>query len=304
MTDEQSQPQKERSILGPGEHQECAAVPAAEKHRPVQQRAGLAAEERPAVQERVLPAAEERPSVQERAGLGVEVHQAFAERAALVVVDLQNDFCTGSTARARYGGDPAVLETAAANTARALASARARGMDVVFVRFVGDAEHQGPSWRRRDLTQGKPLKCLEGTWGAQFHMVEPAPGEPVFTKWACFDAFLSEGFERHLRGRGIARLVFAGLYTDVCVDSTARTAFQKGFHITVLTDCTASRYLPDSEILRFMAALYGAHLTSHDVPGSWIPEQETAAVSAAGRPAREESTCRTTDSSRSTAASA
>ncbi|MER6578090.1 isochorismatase family cysteine hydrolase [Nonomuraea sp. NPDC001023] len=290
MTGEQSPSRKERSIQVTGEHQEHVAVPAAEGHRPVQERAAV-------------PAEGHRP-VQERAGLAGEEHLPGTERAALVVVDLQNDFCTGPTARARYAGDPAALETVAANTARALASARARGMDVVFVRFVGDAEHQGPSWRRRDLAQGKPLKCLEGTWGAQFHKVEPAPGEPVFTKWACFDAFLSEGFERHLRGRGIVRLVFAGLYTDVCVDSTARTAFQKGFHITVLTDCTASRYLPDSEILRFMAALYGAHLTSHDVPGSWIPEQETAAVSAAGRPAREESTCRTTDSSRSTPASA
>ncbi|MEU5869083.1 isochorismatase family cysteine hydrolase [Nonomuraea sp. NPDC047529] len=231
-------------------------------------------------------------------------HRGAPERAALVVVDLQNDFCTGPTARARYAGDLATLEAAVTNTAKALESARACGMDVVFVRFVGDVEHQGPSWRRRDLEQGKALKCLEGTWGAQFHKVAPAPGEPVFTKWACFDAFLSEGFERHLRGRGIARLVFAGLYTDVCVDTTARTAFQKGFHITVLTDCTTGRYLPDAEILRFMAALYGAHLTSHDAPGSWIPEQETAAVPAAGRTAREESTCRTTDSSKSSTASA
>ena len=182
-------------------------------------------------------------------------------RTALVVVDLQNDFCTGPNAR--YRGDPSVLEAATANAARAVDTARARGTEVVFVRFVGDVEHQGPSWRRRDRELGKRPKCREGTWGAEFHRVSPAPDEHVFTKRACFDAFLSEGFERHLVRRGVQHLVFAGLYADVCVDSTARTAFQKGFHVTVLTDCTTSLHLRDEDVLRFMGAVYGARTTTH-----------------------------------------
>ncbi|MCC5576587.1 cysteine hydrolase [Microtetraspora sp. AC03309] len=199
---------------------------------------------------------------------------------ALVVVDLQNDFCAGPTALARYRGDPARLDEVAANTALAVDRARARGIEVLFVRFLGDAEHQGPSWRRRDRVQGKRPKCLDGSWGAEFHRVSPRSGERVFTKRACFDAFLSSGFEQHLVRSGVGRLVFAGLYTDVCVDSTARTAFQKGFHITVLTDCTASVHVRDADILRFMTAVYGAHITTHDHPDRWAP------------PAEEENACR------------
>ncbi|MFF4416741.1 cysteine hydrolase family protein [Streptosporangium sp. NPDC001559] len=191
---------------------------------------------------------------------------------ALVVVDLQNDFCAGPRALARYPGDPTRLEVVAANTALAVSRARAHGTEVVFVRFVGDVEHQGPSWRRRDRALGKQPKCLEGSWGAEFRMVSPEPGERVFTKRACFDAFLSEGFERHLVSRGVERLVLAGLYADVCVDSTARTAFQKGFHITVLTDCTTGLHLQDVDILRFMRVLYGAYLATHDHP--WTPSGE------------------------------
>lgn len=189
--------------------------------------------------------------------------------AALVVVDLQNDFCTGPTATSRYRGDPATLETVTTNAARAVDTARAHGTDVVFVRFLGDTAYQGSSWRRRDLALGKRPKCREGTWGAEFHKVAPAPDEHVFTKRACFDAFLSDGFERHLARRGIDHLVLAGLYTDVCVDSTARTAFQKGFHVTLLTDCTTSLHLPDAEILSFMRRVYGAHLTTHEQPAPW-----------------------------------
>jgi nicotinamidase-related amidase len=188
---------------------------------------------------------------------------------ALVVVDMQNDFCTGSVATSRYRGDPATLDTVTTNAARAVDAARESGTEVVFVRFLGDVEHQGPSWRRRDLVLGKQPKCREGSWGARFHKVSPVPGEHVFTKRACFDAFLSEGFEQHLVRHDVGRLVFAGVYTDVCVDSTARTAFQKGYHVTVLTDCTTSLHLPDEEILRFMTVVYGARVTTHDRPDSW-----------------------------------
>ncbi|MFD8781660.1 cysteine hydrolase family protein [Kitasatospora sp. NPDC059599] len=181
---------------------------------------------------------------------------------ALVVVDLQNDFCAGPTAAARYPGDPARLTVTAARCAAAVDAARARGIEVLFVRFLGDPAHQGAAWRRRDAELGKQPKCLEGSRGADFHAVSPLPGEAVFTKRACFDAFLDPEFEPHLRRRGIEHLVLAGLFTDVCVDSTARTAFQRGFHLTVLRDCTTALHLTDADILRFMARVYGARITT------------------------------------------
>ncbi|MEV6025307.1 isochorismatase family cysteine hydrolase [Streptomyces sp. NPDC052036] len=200
-------------------------------------------------------------------------------RTALVVVDLQNDFCTGPTVRAHVGGGPAALDAVVAGGLRATAQARRRGVEVVFVRFLGDPEFQGASWRWRDRQHGKRPKCLEGSWGAQFHQVVPTPDERVFTKRACFDAFLGEGFEDHLIARDVGHLVFAGLYADVCVDSTARTAFQKGFHVTVLTDCTTALHLPYDTVLRYMRVCYGARTTTADDPGAWtapdvVPDPE------------------------------
>ncbi|MFB8202386.1 cysteine hydrolase family protein [Kitasatospora purpeofusca] len=184
-----------------------------------------------------------------------------APRSALLVVDLQNDFCAGPLAAARFPGDPERLARAAANSARAVELARAAGLDVLFVRFLGDPVHQGPAWRRRDALLGKQPKCLEGSWGADFHGVRPGPGEEVFTKRAVFDAFLDERLEPYLRRRGIDHLVLAGLFADVCVDSTARSAFQRGFHLTVLRDCTTALHLADADVLRFMARVYGARVT-------------------------------------------
>ncbi|MER8235173.1 isochorismatase family cysteine hydrolase [Streptomyces sp. NPDC094049] len=203
---------------------------------------------------------------------------------ALVVVDLQNDFCATPTARARFPGDPAVLDAAVAGGVRAVETARRRGVEVVFVRFLGDTAHQGPSWRGRDRRLGKRPKCLEGSPGAEFHAVAPAEGERVFTKRAVFDAFLAEGFQAHLAEQGIGHLVFAGLFADVCVDSTARTAFQKGFHVTVLTECTTSLHLPYDTVLRFMRVLYGARTITADDPGAWTTPEPVAGAGGGTRP--------------------
>ncbi|MFJ5229381.1 cysteine hydrolase family protein [Kitasatospora sp. NPDC088391] len=201
---------------------------------------------------------------------------------ALVVVDLQNDFCVGDVAAARFPGEPALLALAAANCARAVDLARGSGVEVLFVRFLGDPAHQGPAWQWRDAVLGKRPKCLEGSWGAEFHAVRPRPEEAVFTKRACFDAFQDPEFEPHLHRRGIDHLVLAGLFTDVCVDSTARTAFQRGLHLTVLRDCTAALHLADADILRFMARLYGARITDlTDHP--FAPPVPLAAPEPAGR---------------------
>ncbi|SCD59729.1 isochorismatase family protein [Streptomyces sp. DvalAA-19] len=99
---------------------------------------------------------------------------------------------------------------------------------VVHVRFLGDVRFQGRARRQRDEALGKRPKCLEGSWGAEFAAgVEPRPGEAVFTRRACFDAFLGDGFEQHIVARSVRHLLFAGLFADLCVDSTARTASQK-----------------------------------------------------------------------------
>ncbi|WP_016700102.1 isochorismatase family cysteine hydrolase [Actinoalloteichus spitiensis] len=190
---------------------------------------------------------------------------------ALVVMDMQNDFCVGPGVESRFGGRLDVLSAAITGTVRAVAAARARGTEVVFVRLHGDVAFQGPSWRRRNLLLDKPTKCRAGSWGADFHAVSPEPADRVFTKRACFDAFLSDGFADHLARQGTEHLVFVGLYADVCVDSTARTAFQRGLHVTVLTDCTTSLHLPDETTFRFMRTVYGARTTSHDRPGVWSP---------------------------------
>lgn len=180
----------------------------------------------------------------------------------MLVVDFQNDFCSPVGRGAKRRGDLSRLERTAANLRRALFRARAKGMTVVFIRFLGDRRHQRPNLIARDRRQRKPAKCLEGTWGAGFFRVSPLPGETVIKKRSVFDAFFNPALERHLRRKKIRRLLLAGVYLDVCVDALARTAFQKGYYLSVLGDCVESLHYPKADALRFMAKYYGADIVS------------------------------------------
>ncbi|MEU8976637.1 hypothetical protein AB0D11_47180 [Streptomyces monashensis] len=69
------------------------------------------------------------------------------------------------------------------------------------------------------------------------------------------------------------------------MDSTARTAFQKAFRVTLLKDCTTSLHLPYDAVLRFMRVVYGARTTTADDPLAWTapvprPEEESCILPA------------------------
>lgn len=83
----------------------------------------------------------------------------------------------------------------------------------------------------------------EGTFGAQVipqlsefdDFVRVVPGKRGL------NAFSNTQLEQTLREHGITDIVFAGTVTSICIDSTARSAVEMGFRITVLSDCTSSR---------------------------------------------------------------
>ena len=56
-----------------------------------------------------------------------------------------------------------------------------------------------------------------------------------------FNAFNNTGLEPMLAERGIRNLVFAGAVTSICIDSTGRSAHERGYNVSVLSDCTCGR---------------------------------------------------------------
>jgi ureidoacrylate peracid hydrolase len=167
-------------------------------------------------------------------------------RTALLLVDMQVDFASPDGAMARSGADVTTAQAAIAKAAMLADAARAAGIPCLFARLItrdSDETDLLREWKvRRGTEQDAPL-CREGTRGAEFVGPTPLPDEAVFSK-SRYDAFAGTSLDSHLRGLKRDSLVIAGLTTECCVDSTARDAFERDYHVFIAKDAVAA-YAPD-----------------------------------------------------------
>jgi biuret amidohydrolase len=179
------------------------------------------------------------------------------ERAALVLVDLQNYGCNPEAGLmpmlskqypeiARYYV-PRVTQTAVPTARRLLEGFRAAGRRVVYTRhgpLLADGSDMIVRRRRRDVeslaSTGIPALWHRGTFEHEvIAALTPAAGELVIDKNTS-SAFNSTGIDGLLRNMEVETLVLAGLATDMCVETTARDAADRGFNVIVAEDATAT----------------------------------------------------------------
>jgi nicotinamidase/pyrazinamidase len=161
---------------------------------------------------------------------------------ALIIVDVQNDFCEGGSL-AVAGGAAVAAGISAALRDRATAG---RWDHVVATKdyHVDPGGHFGDP---PDFVDSWPVHCVAGTTGAEFHPeLDTDRIEAVFEKGAHAAAY--SGFEGHagaiglaawLRMRNVSDVDIVGIATDHCVRATALDAAAEGFATTVLLELTA-----------------------------------------------------------------
>lgn len=190
---------------------------------------------------------------------------------ALIVVDVQNDFCEGGSLAVPGGADVAAAIT------ELVADASAGYRHVVATRdaHIAPGDHFSD---RPDYEHSWPPHCVAGTEGVGFHpnfapVVASGAIEAVFDKGAYSAAY--SGFEgadengvalgEWLRAREVGEVDVVGVATDHCVRETALDAAREGFRVHVLLDLTAG--VAEATVLRALDALReaGVELTGKPV---------------------------------------
>jgi len=162
---------------------------------------------------------------------------------ALLVVDMQNGFCDpeGSFTRIDMGLEGAA--EAIHHAAIAVAQARRAGVPVVFTRHLyrpGRAD-EGRALKRNSPALAGVDGLEAGTWDAEVvAQLGCGPGDLVVDK-VRFDAFQWTSLEPLLRGLGVDELVVCGVVTNICVETTIRSAFMRDFPVILLADCCAAQ---------------------------------------------------------------
>jgi nicotinamidase-related amidase len=147
-------------------------------------------------------------------------------KTALVVIDLQN----GITA---MPGAPVPTADVIKNTVELTDAFRARGLPVVLVN-VSFAEDFADAMPGR-TEQGPPALRLAEGWDRIVADLDGHAGDIRVTKrnWS---AFYGTGLDLQLRRRGVTQIVLTGIATSIGVESTARSAHEHGYHVTIATD--------------------------------------------------------------------
>jgi ureidoacrylate peracid hydrolase len=160
---------------------------------------------------------------------------------ALMVIDVQNDFCAKGGYFDQTGADLSLVEPAIERLTGFIEAARASGVRIIFVRSQYDPVYlsETQNARRRRAGWEIPL-CQAGTWGFQFYRVAPLPHEAIITKHR-YDAFHATDLDLILRSNGVRNLILTGVATNVCVETTLRAAFVRDFEVVLGEDCCAAR---------------------------------------------------------------
>ena len=173
---------------------------------------------------------------------GLSGAPASLRQSALVLIDCQNTYRTGLM---QLEGVEAALEEAR----RVLERARTLGIPVVHI--------------QHDSGPGSPYD-IRAEIGRIAEAVKPLDGEAVVVKHYP-NSFVQTDLHERLQKHGVTNLVLAGFMTHLCVNSTARGAFNLGYKPTVVAAATAPRALPT--------------VTGAVVPAAALQEASLAALS-------------------------
>jgi ureidoacrylate peracid hydrolase len=162
---------------------------------------------------------------------------------ALLVVDMQNGFCHPDGSFARIGMGLEGAQEAVNQAAVAVAQARQAGIPVVFTRHLyrPGRPDEGAALIGNSPALAGVAGLAQGSWDAAVADELGCGPEDLIVDKVRFDAFQWTSLEPLLRGLGVTELVICGVVTNICVETTVRSAFMRDYPVTLLADCCAAK---------------------------------------------------------------
>ena len=165
-----------------------------------------------------------------------------AKETAVILIEFQNDFCKDGGKLYDGVKDEISRQGTIPNAVKLAEGAREKGAMVLHTPFVFNEkyfEDHSMVGIVQAVADGNALR--KGTWGAEIiEELKPREGDQVVTGKCTLCGFNNTDLENMIKEANIKNVVIGGFLTNFCVESTARTAYDKGYSVTVIKDATAA----------------------------------------------------------------
>lgn len=202
---------------------------------------------------------------------------------ALVLIEFQNDFTSeGGTL---HGAVKDVIDATGTvdNAKKALDAAHAAGATVIHSPISFAPGYYEISAHPYGILAGvvDSNSFVKGTWGCEIvGDVAPSGEDIVLEGKRGLDAFGSTNLDFILRSKGIHTVVLAGFLTNCCVESTMRSAYEKGFEVYTLTDAVGATSLEEhANAIKYDYPMFSKPITTDEFIGTLSGESATADTS-------------------------
>ena len=203
--------------------------------------------------------------------------EAFMDVAhtALLMIDIQNDFCHTDGVAGCEGKNLAMMEGMLSHASQLLQVARTAGVLVVHVQHtvlpVGGSD--APAWRYFLSPLSPDGKIVvKGTWGHGFmDAVKPLPEENILTKHRS-SAFFNTQLDTLLRARQVRTIAICGVLAEGCVESTLRDSFHRDYYPVLVPDATASYSEAIHSAYVMVASARHDAMATDDLMAAWVQQ--------------------------------
>ncbi len=189
-------------------------------------------------------------------------------KTAVVLIEFQNDFISEGGALHGAVADVREQTSMLENAGTAAAAARAAGATIIHSPIQFAEGYNEITAHPYGILRGvvDTNSFVKGCWGAEFvEEVSPEAGDIVLEGKRGLDAFASTNLDFILRGKGVQTVALAGFLTNRCVESTMRSAHDKGFEVITLTDCVGATSMEEhANAIKYDYPMFAKLMTSSE----------------------------------------
>jgi nicotinamidase-related amidase len=189
------------------------------------------------------------------------------KKTAVVMIEFQNDFV--KPGGAQHDAVRGVMESTGmlSHSLKLAKGARELGATIMLTPITfadGYPEiSENPYGILKGIVDAKAFR--KGTWGAEIiDELKPLPEDIIIEGKRGLDCFATTNLDFILRNREVQNVALAGFLTNVCVESTMRSAYERGFNVITITDCTATTSEEEQRVATTRDFKLFSHTMTHE----------------------------------------